>query len=268
MREPTRLSRTDEGPHDHEQQHREQPALPARRAQPGGREHRAQQQDHRQLQQLLQPLRALVRGGVELVVGLVAAEGDAAGEHAEEAVAAEHLGEAVDDERGGDRVEAVVVGQQHVGAVEPLDAPGGGDADRRADRDPDRDGVDDVGGEPLDDPAAAVPCSATKTPARMNGAREAVVEPGLGGEREVRLVLVLVARRADADVARQHRVRRRERRAEQQRRGRRRAEQPGAEQRHERDRDRHREHEQARDRAPVARASAAGPASAPRRTAP
>ena len=94
-------------PDDHEQHDREQPALPARLGQPGAGEQRAEQQDRGELHELLDLLGARVDAPVELVVVLVAAEGQAAHEDGEEAVAARDLGDAVEHERGRDGVVAV-----------------------------------------------------------------------------------------------------------------------------------------------------------------
>jgi hypothetical protein len=74
---------------------------------------------------------------------------------------------------------------------------------------------------------------------------EAVVQPGLGGERESDLVLVLLPRRADLDAGGEHGVGGGERGAEQERRRRRQAEQPPAEQGDAGDRERHGDAEEA-----------------------
>ena len=96
-----------ERPHEHDEQDGEQPALPARRLQALERQHGAEREDHGELEQLLHPLGALVHRVVDLVVVLVAAEGDAAGEGGEEPVGAGDLRAAEDDERRRDGVEAV-----------------------------------------------------------------------------------------------------------------------------------------------------------------
>ena len=155
--EPTRRQQAGERPHDARAAARRAASPPSRIApRPGEREHRAEQQDHGELEQLLHPLGALVDRRVELVVALVAAEREPAGEHGEEAVAAGELGEPVDHERGGDRVEAVERRRRACSrlrsrltlqaASTPTAAP---IASPIADR------VDDVGGEPLPGPAAA-----------------------------------------------------------------------------------------------------------------
>ena len=129
----------------------------------------------------------------------------------------------------------------------------------------DADGVDDVGDEPLQ-PA---PCCPPPRSGRGEHERagEAVVEPGLGGEGEVRLVLVLVpggpTPMSPASTGPSARARRRA----AARRGGRQAEQLPAEQGDEPDGDRHRDRQQARHGAPGAERSGRSSLSRPR-TAP
>ena len=107
-----------------------QPGTPS----PAKRQHRAEQQDHRELEQLLGQLGALVHARVDLVVVLVAAEREPAGERGEEAVGAGDLGEAVDHEHRRDRVVAVERRREQLAVAQPLDAPGRREPDRGADR--------------------------------------------------------------------------------------------------------------------------------------
>ena len=87
-----------------------------------------------------------------------------------------------------------------------------------AEREPDRHRVEDVGQDPLDDPVPAAILEREKEPERDERERQPVVEARLGGDGEMRLPLVLLPGRPDADVPARTGIRRGERRAEHDRR--------------------------------------------------
>ena len=184
------------------------------------------------------------------MVALVAAEADSARERGEEPVGAHQLGDAVEHEHGTDGDPAVELGAEKVGgpaatarsrrAGSRRPPPAPAPPARRRGRRP----------EPLHDPVAAAVLEGEEEPEGDEREGEPVVQPGLGGDGEVRLPLVLLPRRPDSDVAGQHRVGGRERRAEDDGRGERKPHHADAEQGYRGDGQRHDDAEQARDRAP------------------
>jgi hypothetical protein len=235
----------------HEQEQRdEQPAGDAGLAEPRERERAPDEQDDRELGELLRHLGAVVDADVQLVVALVAPEREPARERGEEAVPVDDLGHPVDGEHGWDREPAVVLGREEVVPPRAHGHRGESVPARGADRDAGGDRVEHVRERPLDEPAV-VCVRGREEPEDDEREREAVVQPRLGGDREVRLPLVLLAGRPDAHVAREHGVGRGERGAEHDGRRPREAHRGRAEHGDGDDRQRHHQAEQARDGRPA-----------------
>ena len=95
---------------DDEEQQRRRAASPSSPGslEPVERDHAAEQQDERELAELLEQLGAVVHAPVDLVVALVAAEAQPAGERREEPVARPAISvDAVEEQHGGEREPAV-----------------------------------------------------------------------------------------------------------------------------------------------------------------
>ena len=242
----------DEDGADQQQQERgEQPAGEAGRGQPRERHDASEQQDDRELGELLDDLRAVVGAPVDLVAEVVAAKVEAADEGGHQSVGGDELGEAVDAEGDRDgRVEPKSLVEE--AAVAQAHRPGGRQV--AADRTHDyghADGVEHVGHEPAGDRAGLVPGHENAEQQERRG--QPVVEAGLSAQRKTRLALKrLLAGRADADVAGQHRIGRREQGAEQDARPKRQPHGHHSEQGDRRDGQRHHDGEQHGDLSPRA----------------
>ena len=205
--------------HEHQGERRSPTPRQSRRVEQAAGERDAEHQQHEQGQQPLQPLGDLVHRGVVVVGALGGAERHRAGEHGQEPVAADHLADAVRRDQGGER-------EQGLAAL--------GDAQRRrlldrnatyastrpttqAGDDADHDLADQVPADPLEGPAGHRALGRQQDRGVHERERQAVVEPGLGGQGEPELVglvdLVVAGLRAgDLHVGGEHRVGRRERR--------------------------------------------------------
>ena len=193
------------------------------------------------------------------------AQGDAGGEHGEEAVAVRQAGDAVgqaDQAEGEEVVEAdrFLVGAAQVeheladrGAEDGADADAGGHRPEHVDREP----------APAEAADVVQPEQAEAEQHERKGG--AVVEAGLAGEGEAEPVAV--ARLGDLHVGGEHRVGRREDAAEQDRGAERQAEREHADAGDQRHRHQHRQDRQAQRQQPAAVAAGRRSSSAPSRTA-
>ena len=205
-----------------EQTQADQHALPVQAAQQPPREGDAEDEQDEQGQQSLEPFDHLVHRGVVLVLPLRGPEGQRAHEDREEAVAAGQLPNAVRRHQGGDgeqRLSPLGDAQRVLARAErhSRQQPADGDADQHADRDL----AHGVPGQPLPPPAGDRALAGQQDGRHHEREGQPVVEPRFGGECEADLVLlaglpVPRGRRAHLDVGGQHRVGRRQHRAQQE----------------------------------------------------
>ena len=164
-----------------------------------------------------------------------------------------HLGEAVGERGDAERDEAVA-GARELGAVrQPEGEPAERTADEVAHHQPGGELPEHRVREPLAQLQLARPARGGESDGQVDEREgQAVVEAGLRGQREARLVLAALARRADLHVAREHRIGRRERRPEEEGGGGAKAEERMAEEGESQDRQRHGEGEEPPGHAPGA----------------
>ena len=142
----------------------------ARLAEPLERDHAAEQEDERELAELLEQLGAVVHAAVDLVVALVAAEAQAAGERGEEAVRAGDLGHAVEQQHGGERDPAVEVVREELAVAQPHGQRGEQvAAERRRCASPPRSPYSDVGERPAARASPSPSRRSTNSPRKTNG---------------------------------------------------------------------------------------------------
>ena len=146
-----------------------------------------------------------MHAAVVLVSELVPAEGEAAREAGHQAVGTERLRRAVEQQRRGDRYEPVELREEQLALSQRNRQCGHPVSARHAQGGPHHHGVEEVHERPLHDVARGG-APGHEDPEEDEGSGEAVVEPGLGGDGELRLLGLagLVARGAHADVAGQH----------------------------------------------------------------
>ena len=148
----------------------------------------AEEQQHEQREEPLQALDDLVHRAVVVVLALRGPHRHRAGEHREEAVALRHLGHAVRGQQRGQRQQRLALlgqPQRLLGRAERH--AGEQPADQHTGHDADRDLADDVPGEPRADPAEHRAAGGHQHRGVDEGEGEAVVQPGLGREREPHL---------------------------------------------------------------------------------
>ncbi len=170
----------------------------------------------------------LVHALVKFVVALRLADRDGGNEHREEPVALRKLRERIGKEAGAERHETVARVREAGSVGDAEHQPAQRAAHEPADGDPRRELPEHRHRNPLAPALGAGPAAGHGEEDRQvhEGEGQPVVQPRLGGEGEAHLVLLARAGGADLDVARQHRVGRRERRAQQQRGGERQAQPP------------------------------------------
>ena len=191
------------------------------------------------------------------MIALLRADGHRANEDAEEAVATRHFTEPVcrEQRRHGEQRFPVLGDAQRTRARPEGDSPEN-PADRHTDGDADGDLAHDIPTRPFQHERAVPGLGCHEDGAIDEGEGQAVVEAGFGGEREAHLVVFVdllgfgvdlfrVGRATDLDIGGEHRVRGRQRAAEQQSRSRGEARGPPAETGHRRDGQRHGDAQQA-----------------------
>lgn len=165
---------------------------------------------------MLDRLAETVQTPMELVLVLRAPQHQARREHGDESVPLDQLRGAVAHEHAGERYDAGLRSGEGVVARNGEDDLAEQPAERGAGRCADRDAIDDVDGEPLEGPAAGREAvHGYREPEQDEGERKAIVEAGLGRECEPYRLLATLERRADLEIAREHRIRRRQDRCEQ-----------------------------------------------------